>query len=249
MTGQARPCQHREPAPPADANLRAFSPTKTSSWIGTPRQKMDPPAGRSLRSVRYSETLLPRTSASLVTDETPIPGTTQTMTVNALDPTTHYYFSIISRDEVGRISPFQIAELNARVLPRRQGSTYRRFLAAECTEITPLTVMLTPGFGTRFRWKQGGRRRRAPIGLHHRMVSLQATRVRSPTIEQPTFDLPRRSASSTASSRRSRSSTWRRRQTASCFYGRHRETMETKGRPPSSLLKARHLNRPAFPRA
>ena len=142
--------------PAAIANLRAFSPTKTSMELDWDAPTEDGPAGGKVTSyeVRYSET--PITSSnlgSLVTDETPPapanPGTTQTMTVNALDPTTHYYFSIISRDEVGQASPLSnIAELATLDGTPPAGINDLQGISGGgvYTEITPLTAANSSGF-------------------------------------------------------------------------------------------------------
>ena len=99
--------------PPAViTNLRAFSPTKTSVELDWDAPAEDGPSGGKVTSyeVRYSESPIGAgnfASAMLVTDEVPPtpqdPGTTQSMTVNNLSPTTDYYFAIISRDDVGNV--------------------------------------------------------------------------------------------------------------------------------------------------
>ncbi len=155
--------------PAAITSLRAFGPTKTSMELDWDAPTEDGPAGGKVTSyeVRYSESPITTSNlGELVTDETPPtpanPGTTQSMTVNNLDPTTHYYFSIISRDDALQPSPLSnIAELAT--LDDTPPAAITDLLGISgggvFTEITSLTAVNSSGFIPGFNEKQGGRRR------------------------------------------------------------------------------------------
>ena len=144
--------------PAAITNLRAFSPTKTSMELDWDAPTEDGPSGGKVTSyeVRYSESPIVASNfaaATLVTDETPPapqdPGTTQPMTVNNLNPTTHYYFAIISRDDVGNVSPLsnnaEMATLDGTppaAITDLQGVSG----GGVFTEMTPLTAANSSGF-------------------------------------------------------------------------------------------------------